>query len=116
MASEWYYTHDNARLGPVSSKDLQVLAQSGGLVPGDYVWKKGMDHWRPAVKVKGLFAKPPTVEPPDGVIGNYRDATKTLATLTTRSPQTTRDVGRSSGASGTQTSVRATTASVPGRS
>jgi TM2 domain-containing membrane protein YozV len=58
MASEWYYSHDGQRLGPVSSEQLKELAAVGKLGPDDLVWKEGMDNWVAAGKVKKLL--PPT--------------------------------------------------------
>lgn len=56
MANQWFYTADEERKGPVSADDLKQLAEAGKLSPSDFVWKEGMDDWRPASQVKGLFA------------------------------------------------------------
>src|SRR2546423_8781814 len=58
MASEWYYSHDGARHGPISTDQLKDLAAAGRLRPNDLVWKEGMENWTPAAKVKGLLATP----------------------------------------------------------
>jgi TM2 domain-containing membrane protein YozV len=55
MASEWYYSHDGERHGPVSTDELKELAAGGKLGPDDLVWKDGMDNWIPAGKVKNLL-------------------------------------------------------------
>lgn len=57
MAAQWYYTKGEERQGPVSSEELKSLAQSGALAPEDLVWKEGMDEWRPAASLKGLFGE-----------------------------------------------------------
>lgn len=57
MATEWYYSRDEQRFGPVSVMELRELASSGDIEPADLVWKEGMSAWVPATKVKGLFAK-----------------------------------------------------------
>ena len=71
MASEWYYSHDGQRHGPVSSDQLKELVAAGKLRADDLIWKDGMDNWMPAGKAKKLFP-PPTaaagaavVAPPD---------------------------------------------------
>lgn len=69
MPSEWFYAVDGSKHGPVSSKELTDLARSGKLPPTALVWKEGMDGWKPAGKVKGLFPaaatapSPPTTPP-----------------------------------------------------
>jgi TM2 domain-containing membrane protein YozV len=55
MASDWYYSHNGERHGPVSSDRLKEMAAAGRLKPDDLVWKEGMDAWAPAAKVKGLL-------------------------------------------------------------
>ena len=55
MASEWYYSHDGERHGPVSTDQLKELAAAGKLGVEDLVWKDGMQDWVPAGKVKNLL-------------------------------------------------------------
>src|SRR5262245_3959390 len=55
MASEWYYSHEGQRHGPVSSEQLRELVATGKLRPDDLIWKEGMDNWMPAGKAKKLF-------------------------------------------------------------
>ncbi len=65
MASEWYYTRNGQRHGPVSGHELKRLAATGGLLPTDLIWKDGLPKWRPASATKGLFpARPQTVVVP----------------------------------------------------
>lgn len=66
MASEWYYSKDGARLGPVPSQRLKELAASGELGPNDLVWKEGLTEWKPASTLKGLFpaSQPKPAGPP----------------------------------------------------
>jgi hypothetical protein len=57
MASEWFYTRDGkTKIGPVSSAQLQALANSGQLLPTDLVWKEGMARWTAASNINGLFS------------------------------------------------------------
>jgi len=55
MAAEWHYSKGNQQHGPVSASELKQLAQSGKLGPSDLVWKEGMENWKPASSIKGLF-------------------------------------------------------------
>lgn len=63
--ANWYYAKGQTRLGPISGQDLQGLAASGQLQPGDLVWQAGMPQWAPAGNVPGLFggAVPPIAVP-----------------------------------------------------
>lgn len=55
MASEWFYTLDGEKHGPVSSKELRRLAQAGTLSRNSLLWKEGMKEWRPASEANKLF-------------------------------------------------------------
>ena len=67
MAQEWFYTKDGkARLGPVSSAELQALAKSGQLLPTDKICKPGMNQWTAANAVKGLFTNLESAQKPAG--------------------------------------------------
>ena len=55
MASEWFYTLNRKKHGPVSSQELRQLAKAGTLLPSDLIWKEGMNDWRPAKDAKQLF-------------------------------------------------------------
>lgn len=50
----------NGREAPerVTFAMLQVIAASGALTPGQFVWREGMTDWRPAGSVRGLFGGP----------------------------------------------------------
>ena len=51
----WHYAKNGVKFGPVTSTELKRLASSGNLAPSDLVWKDGMNEWRPAIDVQGLF-------------------------------------------------------------
>ncbi len=54
----WFYSHDGARLGPVSLAELRVLAVEGALNPRlDLVWTQGMADWKPAGEIEALFER-----------------------------------------------------------
>jgi hypothetical protein len=58
MATEWYYSKNGSQHGPIAEAGLKALAGAGKLLPTDFVWKEGMQGWKPASAVKGLFAAP----------------------------------------------------------
>lgn len=49
--TEWYYSQNNTRSGPVSGERLVELLLSGTLQPTDLVWKTGMGEWTPIANV-----------------------------------------------------------------
>ena len=61
-AAPWYFTRDGKKYGPYTAARLKEYAGSGQLLPTDLVWKEGMEGWKPASTVKGLFAaqQPPS--------------------------------------------------------
>jgi hypothetical protein len=64
----WYYAVDDQEHGPITSAQLKSLAEAGKLKPDDLVWREGLDDWKPAREVSGLFAAgqkttPRTTEP-----------------------------------------------------
>lgn len=60
MAQEWYYTHGDQKVGPVSVKELKLAAADGKLQPTALVWTEGMKDWKVARSVKGLAGLWPT--------------------------------------------------------
>lgn len=54
MATEWYYTKDGTKHGPVSARRLKDLASRGELAVDDLVWRENLKDWMPAAKVEGL--------------------------------------------------------------
>jgi hypothetical protein len=70
MAQEWHYAKNGERHGPVTTKQLKELADSGDLQPSDLVWTEGRDEWKPASVVKGLFSgKTSRTAPPPSLPG-----------------------------------------------
>lgn len=54
----WFYTHEGERLGPVTFSELQAKARETGLNPRlDMVWQQGMEEWKAAGEIDGLFEK-----------------------------------------------------------
>src|SRR5262249_34587074 len=53
----WYYTYRGRKLGPVTGDCLRELAARGMLEPTDLVWRDGLDRWRKAKRLVGLFPK-----------------------------------------------------------
>lgn len=53
--AQWYYLVNSQQQGPVSSEQLKALSAGGTVTPETYVWREGMDDWKPAKMVQGLF-------------------------------------------------------------
>jgi hypothetical protein len=56
---QWWYARGDEQFGPVSAAELRRLASTGGLSPGDLVWREGLAEWAPAARLKGLFPETP---------------------------------------------------------
>jgi len=61
-----YYSHDKEKVGPCSGRRTKELADCGGILPTDTVWKDGVERDVAASKVKNLF-RPIAVLPPQKV-------------------------------------------------
>lgn len=59
MADQWYYVTDGKKNGPVTSRVLKELADSGELLPSDQVQKYGALAWQRADTLKGLMPTRP---------------------------------------------------------
>jgi hypothetical protein len=58
MAKRWYYMPASSigkKQGPVTDEELKALADRGQLRPDDKIWREGMDGWKVAKAIKGLF-------------------------------------------------------------
>jgi len=55
MSTQWFYLQGETQCGPLSSKELVALAQSGQLTSSHMIWKEGLNDWIPAGSVSGLF-------------------------------------------------------------
>ena len=54
----WYFTSGGTRCGPVTFGELRTMAASRVLDPRlDMVWKEGMEGWKPAGLLDGLFER-----------------------------------------------------------
>jgi hypothetical protein len=82
MASEWYYSIDGEKTGPVTSAELRRLASTGELKPSDLVWKEGMATWSPVNSMKGLLPEgvPPIPQFPNrGTTGRAAEGFRVAA-------------------------------------
>ena len=62
----WFYSSDGEKRGPVSFTHLQAKAKDASLNPRlDMVWTKGMDDWKLAGDIKGLFKRHAALKPPE---------------------------------------------------
>ncbi len=59
MSSQYWYTLNGQRLGPVSGGQLKELVAAGKLSRTDSICRDGKTTWVPAGSVKGLFADDP---------------------------------------------------------
>jgi hypothetical protein len=55
MLDNWYYAKGDEKFGPFTREELQQKADSGTLTREDLIWRDGLDEWKPAASLKGLF-------------------------------------------------------------
>lgn len=73
MTSSWFIQKNGQQHGPFSAEQLQQLAASGQLQPGDLVCQQGKTNWSPAGTLPGLFpAAPSTGFTPAGFQGGFQ--------------------------------------------
>ncbi|MBM4042579.1 MAG: DUF4339 domain-containing protein, partial [Planctomycetes bacterium] len=56
--SQWFLGRSGQQLGPYSTADVQRMAASGQVAPGDVFWKEGMAQWLPLASIPELAARP----------------------------------------------------------
>ncbi|MEZ5944840.1 MAG: DUF4339 domain-containing protein [Planctomycetaceae bacterium] len=64
MAS-WYFLKDGEEHGPITSREMKEMADSGRIQPADKVRREKDAEWFPASRVKGLFGDSPKTIPND---------------------------------------------------
>lgn len=55
MSDQWYYVHNNERVGPVDVAEIENLIQSAVIKEDSFVWKKGFDNWAKLADVEELM-------------------------------------------------------------
>jgi hypothetical protein len=78
-AASWYLLHDDRQFGPLSERELLLLAERGGLKADDLLWRSGFDEWKPVSAVCGTTAPAPLpacdAAPVQDAVSLPRDAT-----------------------------------------
>lgn len=68
-ADAWFYTREGEKIGPVTFSDLRIKATEAGINPRlDMVWTQGLDGWKPAGEIEGLFERRAQPEPAETVV------------------------------------------------
>jgi hypothetical protein len=90
----WFYTCEGDRLGPVTFEELRSMAAAASLDPRrDMVWKQGMDAWKPAGRIDGLFERRDVaLESPEP---SLQPAVSQPVSVTVRTPGVARSEGDS---------------------
>jgi hypothetical protein len=60
----WYFADGDVERGPITEAQLRALIGTGNLTPEDLVWKEGLEDWKPAGEVPGLFDQAAAAAPP----------------------------------------------------
>ena len=56
--SEWHLARGGKQHGPITGRQLLLLAEQGKLQPDDLLWKRGFDDWKAASSIPGLLNPP----------------------------------------------------------
>jgi hypothetical protein len=59
MAKAWHLSRGNESHGPISDRELFLLAELGQLRSDDLLWRPGFDGWRTANSPPGVLSPPP---------------------------------------------------------
>ena len=59
MAKSWHLSRGNEKHGPISDRELLLLAELGQLRGDDLLWRPGFDGWRVASSFPGVLSPPP---------------------------------------------------------
>jgi len=60
--SVWYYARGDVEKGPVTPPQMKALVAAGKVRRDDYVWKEGMESWKPAGELTDLFPGGPQAD------------------------------------------------------
>jgi len=56
VEASWYLIRDGKQYGPLTHRELSLLAEGANFKTGDLVWTAGLDSWKPADAVFKLVA------------------------------------------------------------
>jgi hypothetical protein len=59
MPKAWHLSRGNEKHGPISDRELLLLAELGQLRDDDLLWRPGFDGWRTANSLPGVLNPPP---------------------------------------------------------
>lgn len=61
--SEWWYSEQSKKIGPIQKEELSKLFQNGKISSNTMVWQEGMPEWKPLVDVEALESLRSTLPP-----------------------------------------------------
>jgi hypothetical protein len=59
MGKAWHLSRGNEKHGPISDRELRLLAELGQLRGDDLLWRPGFDGWKAANCLPGVLSPPP---------------------------------------------------------
>lgn len=54
MADAWYFAVDEQPEGPYTVREIDVKFRTGEINSAQYIWREGMDEWKPIFEVPEL--------------------------------------------------------------
>lgn len=64
-ATSWYLARGNERYGPLTDRELLLLAERGDLRSDDLLWRSGFNSWKSVHAASGSIATPKNAPLPD---------------------------------------------------
>ncbi|MDA7507734.1 DUF4339 domain-containing protein [Akkermansiaceae bacterium] len=55
--TDWFYGKGNMQYGPFDEATLRSRIATGEIAPQDFVWREGMESWKPLQEVRDLYSK-----------------------------------------------------------
>jgi len=55
--TDWFYGKGNKQYGPFDEATLRSRIATGEIAPQDFVWREGMESWKPLQEVRDLYSK-----------------------------------------------------------
>lgn len=69
MGRAWHLSRGNEKHGPISDRELLLLAELGQVLPDDLLWRPGFDGWKAANCIPGVLSPPPV---PSNALAGFR--------------------------------------------
>ena len=60
----WFYAEEGKQIGPIEDVEFERLIATGAIATTTLVWREGMPHWEPLLKIRPSLSPPPVAPSP----------------------------------------------------